>query len=175
MSDFDDDFDPHNLPKDFQKRSFTEESFILRKKVSELITLLELGEVPRDLIEKLNDAVKVYVTSGEDFDSEFNLREELATQLRMVRAVRSSILNANGHVKEDTTVSEVKSVLDASMRLAQILSKANKEIVNIERLQAVEAAFLEVISSFDDDRQKEFVEVLEKRMKAQKALVNDKV
>ena len=158
-----------SIPKDFPIRDKSEEQLIVRRKVMELITLLELDEVPHDLLPSLADAVSV--VAPDNFDEEFDLREELSTQLKMVRAVRNSILNSAGQIREDTTVSEVKSVLDASMKLAQMLTKANKEIVNIERIQAVEAAFLETIADLDEARQKEFVAILEKRMKAQKALL----
>jgi len=163
------DFDPHNIPDNFEVRDKTEEVNVIRNKTLEMITLVSLGEVPMDLMLLLSDEISIHAPVN--LDEEFNLRDEMATQLQMVRAVRSSILNAQGGVRETTTVGEVKSVLDASMKLSQMLTKANKEIINIERIQAVEAAFLEVVSGFKEDEQKEFVEVLERRMKAQKALV----
>jgi len=162
-------FDPNIVSKDFRIRDKAKESQELRNSVSELVTLLDLGGVPNDIIKLLSTALDRH--SEIDFDEDFNVREELVTQMKLVRAIRNSLLESNGRLKEDTTVSEVKSVLDASIRLSEMLNKVNKDLINHERLQAVEAAFMETISGFDKEIQLECVKNLEKRLKEQKALV----
>jgi hypothetical protein len=89
-----------------------------------------------------------------------------------VQAVRGSILTSNNQIARDTTVTEVKAVLDASMRLTTLLTKSNKEIINMDRIKAVEAAFLEVISGMDTEVQKSYVDTLESRMKLMKELTH---
>ncbi len=163
-----DDFDPNSIPDDFEFRQERSGHLVVHHKVDELVTLIELGEVPKDALNRLSQALSPYVQP--EYDEDFNVRDELIIQMKMVKAVRMSILDSSGKLKRETTVTEVKSVLDASMRLSDMLNKVNRDLINQERLQAVEAAFMDVVGEFEQDRQLEFVKVLERRMKAQKAL-----
>ena len=151
------EFDPSKLPDTFHVRDRQSEFMLTHSKVDSIVSLLELNEVPEDAVTRLIHALTPYQETN--FDEDYSLRSELVIQMQLVKSVRMSILDGAGRVKKDTTVQEVKSVLDSSMKLADMLNKVNKDLVNHERLQAVEAAFMDVV-----------VQILERRMKAQKAL-----
>lgn len=161
-------FNPNSVPSNFLQRDKLSELNLLRHQVSEMATLIDIGDMPADLLNILSNALEPHREI--DFDEEFNVRDELVTQMKLVRSIRISLLKPGGALKDDTTVTEVKSVLDASMRLSDMLNKVNKDLVNQERIRAVEAAFMDVIGDMDKAVQIAYVESLEKRMKAQKAL-----
>ena len=160
--------DPNEIPQEFAVRNFEAEQTVIRRKVAEVVSLIELGEVDSKSIARVVSVVEKY--QDIDFDEEYDMRDELHTMMKMVRAVRESILTHDHQIASSTTVTEVKSVLDASMRLVQLLTKSNKEIINMDRIRAVEAAFLEVISEMPTEQQKRYVDHLEHRMKLMKEL-----
>lgn len=139
-----------------------------RLKVYEVMTLLETGDIDEDTLRNLILCVDNHRPFS--MDDAFNIKEELQTQMQIVRSVRSTILSPSGQLNKNTTVSEVKAVMDSSMRLTTAIQAAQKEITNMERIQAVEAAFLEVIAEFPEEQQKLYVQRLEHRMKLQKEL-----
>lgn len=162
---------PPEIPSEFTRRDFTSEKALVRHKVGEVITLIELGEVDSGTLEQLGVVVDNH--RKVIFDEEYDMRDELHTMMQMVQAVRSSILTSDNRIARDTTVQEVKAVLDASMRLTQLLNKSNKEIINMDRIRAIEAAFLEVIGDLPEDKQKQYVDNLEHRMKLSKELTKE--
>ena len=138
------------------------------EKVFDVITLLDMGEIAPDTLKMLQFAVDN--TREIDFGEDYDLREELVVQMRLVQAVRTSILDSRGRIRDDTTVTEVKSVLDASRSLADMLNKVNKDLVNQERIQAVEASFMTTIEGMPKQQQIIYIEELERRMKIQEVL-----
>lgn len=152
----------------FVHRDKAREAYDVRIKVYEVITLLEIGEVDAPTIELLAGAVDS--VREVSFDENFDVREELKTQMRLVQAARAAVLTAGGKIADGTTVQEVKSVLDSSMRLIGLLSKTNKEMITMERIQAVEASFLEAVTELPMEQQKKFVDTLERRMRVQAEL-----
>jgi len=141
---------------------------LIQYKVGEVMTLIELGEVDSAMLERLGMVVDNH--RKVNFDEDYDVRDELHVMMQMVQAVRSSVLTSDNRIARDTTVVEIKAILDTSMRLTALLSKSNKEIINMDRIKAVEAAFLSVINDLPTEIQKEYVENLEHRMKLMKEL-----
>ena len=160
--------DDYGIPRDFNTRNFSNDQALTRHKVSEMITLIDLGEVDSKSIEQLTNVCNKY--KNVDFDEEFDVRDELSTMMKMVHAVRSSIMTPDNQIARDTSISEVKAVIDASVRLATLLTKSNKELINMDRIKAVESSFLQVIGGMPTEVQKQYVENLENRMKLLKEL-----
>lgn len=165
---FEEVFDPNNVPTEFSYRDSHEELTQLRNDVHRVCAALDSGDMAEGLVEVLNHSLSPYQEVS--FDEAFNIRDELITQMKMVKAVRKELLDPNGSIKKGTTTSEVKSILDASMRLANQLNVVNKDLINQERMQAVESAFMDVLNTFPQALQLEYVGHLEKRMKALKEL-----
>lgn len=161
-------FDPNEIPDNFQPRYGSAEAVGLHSQVDNIISLLDIDGLPYDARTRLLYALEPYreVTLDEDF----NVKEELVMMMTMVKSVRNSILNPNGQLKRETTVPEVKSVLDASMKLSDMINKVNKDLINQERIQAVEASFMDVVNEFPKDQQLQYIKMLERRMKVQKTL-----
>ena len=160
----------NSISPNFAKRAIDKSINLTTHKVNEVMTLIDLGEVNQTSIDNLAHLLDGHRTI--DFDEEYDVRDELHVMMRMVQAVRASVLTSDNRITQDTTVTEVKAVLDASMRLTQLLTKSNKEIINMDRIRAVEACFLEVIGDMPTEKQKEYVDILEKRMKLAKELAN---
>lgn len=161
-------FDPNTVPKDFATRDKTQEILDLRQKIGHLCTMIEINEVPKSLIDMLLHSLSPY--QALEFDEDFNIRDELVIMMKMVKAVRNEVIDPAGRVKEGTTIQEVKSVLDSSLKLSSELNKVNKDLINQERMQAVEASFMEVVATFPKENQIEYIALLERRMKTKKEL-----
>ena len=165
------EFDPNAIPNSFQKRDVRSEAMELHGQVDHIISLLDIDGLPHDALNRLLNALEPYrqVKLDEDFD----VKEELVMMMALVKSVRGSILQSNGQLKRETSVTEVKSVLDASMKLSDMINKVNKDLITQERIQCVEASFMDVVTEFPQAQQLAYIKSLERRMQVQKSLVKN--
>lgn len=161
--------DPTKLPTDFVPRNKSEELLRIRAKVDEVKSLINFGDVTDSGMRALREAIERKLPA--EFDEDFDMRNELQMQMQLVKSVRSHILNEEGSIKSTASVSEVKSVIDASMKLADALNKLNKDLINQERIQAIEASFMQIAQeTMTEEDQKRMLELLERKLKAQAVL-----
>ncbi|HCE1582935.1 TPA: hypothetical protein NGR52_004176 [Vibrio parahaemolyticus] len=119
-----------------------------------------IAEIPenyqRVLYEKLPDAITVQ----EEIDETFSIREELSTQMTLVRGLRKSIFDSKGNLRPDYDLDDAKQVLTASKDLIKVIQGSQKELVNQERIQAIELAFTDAIMEFPEDKREFYLEKL---------------
>ncbi|ELA6946681.1 hypothetical protein RBG11_004284 [Vibrio parahaemolyticus] len=119
-----------------------------------------IEEIPenyqRVLYEKLPDAITVQ----EEIDETFSIREELSTQMTLVRGLRKNIFDSKGNLRPDYDLDDAKQVLTASKDLIKVIQGSQKELVNQERIQAIELAFTDAIMEFPEDKREFYLEKL---------------
>lgn len=95
---------------------------------------------------------------GDDFDHDFDLKEEINAQLRMLRTMRSRA------ERENISTRELKETLTASSSLITMLIKEQEKVVNIDRLRTVERAVVEAIKEQSHEVQEAFLSFLEGKL-----------
>lgn len=95
---------------------------------------------------------------GDDFDHDFDLKEEINAQLRMLRTMRSRA------ERENISTRELKETLTASSSLITMLIKEQEKVVNIDRLRTVERAVVEAIKDQPHEVQEAFLSFLEGKL-----------
>lgn len=160
---------PGQIGTSFQKRDKLPPQIAARIKAYEVITLIGLGEIDSETMNNLAIAVDNSREVNIE-DEDFSVRDELIIQMKIVKAVRSTILSPSGQLNKNTTINEVKSIMSSSMALLKEIKEANKDLLSMDRIKAMETSFLETVQRFPEPEQKEFVNLLERRMKAQEAL-----
>jgi hypothetical protein len=83
------------------------------------------------------------------FGSEFDLLEEIQTQINAVQILRDRVIQ-DGELAEGVSVRDAKEALSAATSLITTLNKVYQEIVNANRLRQVELATVEVIKEFPE-------------------------
>jgi len=121
-----------------------------------------INEIPerylRVLFEKLPD--EVVKQENETVDERFSIREELSTQMALVKGLRTTIFDSRGNLRPDYDLDDAKQVLTASKDLIKIIQTSQKELVNQERIQAIELAFTDAIMEFPEAEREVYLEKL---------------
>lgn len=94
----------------------------------------------------------------EDFDHEFDLKEEINGQLRMLRTMRSRA------ERETLSTREMKETLTAASSLISMLIKEQEKVLNIDRLRTIERAVVEAVKTLPTDAQEAFLTFLEDKL-----------
>lgn len=116
-----------------------------KQAVLKVVGLLSENKLSEAHINALVDALPIDAFDN-DYDEKFNLREELNCQIQVVRGLRKEIFSKNGSLKEGHGVDDATRVLNASRDLLKLLQTQHEELVNYERIQAIETSFLDVIA-----------------------------
>lgn len=96
-----------------------------------------------------------------EYGADFDLTSEINQQIRLVRAMRSKVLGENGHLKNEIPVREARETITSSNAMIQQLMKHHKDVMNMERMRAVETATIEAVKTLPDEQQAEFFGRLE--------------
>ena len=116
----------------------------------------------KDQINLLVNAIEPYLDDEEiDYGAGFDIKEEINSQIRLVRTVRKSVLNENGGIKNEATTRDLKEVIAAGTTLTNMLMKSHETILNADRQRAMEAALKAAIETLDTDTQGIFFGTLE--------------
>jgi len=103
--------------------------------------------------------------TGQLYGANFDLTEELNTQLRTVRAMRRYILTEDDSIRDNMTTKDVTELTRASTNLTNLLMKYHKEVINMDRMRAVEEAVMSVIMTWPDVAERErFISAMEKSL-----------
>jgi len=99
------------------------------------------------------------VLNPEDFriDSTVDILEEVKAQMQMVRMMRTQILNQG----INASAKELQSLVATSTSLFGMLTKYSVDIINQDRIKAIEAAVLEVVKDWAKEAQDKFFAKLE--------------
>lgn len=99
-------------------------------------------------------------------DSDFDIKEELGQQMNMVSSMRLAVLNPGGRgLRQGVSISDAKAVMEACRQFGETIRKNMERVNNIGRVQALEAAILESLSSYGEDFKREFVKNLESSLR----------
>ncbi len=99
-------------------------------------------------------------------DTDFDIKEELGQQMSMVASMRLAVLNPGGRgLREGVSIGDAKAVMESCRAFSETIRKNMERFNNISRVQALEAAVLETISSYQEDFKREFLKNLEESLK----------
>lgn len=135
--------------------------------VEDMIAVLRQDMVPGHLQERLfksfNEGVKRSLIAQES-GMDASVLTTFKNQLNLVDAVLSRTFNEDGTVKGEELAMSPKDVLNISLKVSQMMVKELPKVYNMDRIQRMEAAVLEVIQEhLDRNQQDAFIAALEKR------------
>lgn len=143
----------------------------IESKITELDHAVELIEqafedkkITQEQTEKLADLIPPELFNVESIGTDFDMRAELAMQQRMIHALRQTVMTGTGKLKKDVSIAEAKSVLDSCRNFGEMIRKNMESVVNLERIQALEAAVLATVNGYPEDFKREYLANLEKQL-----------
>lgn len=117
-------------------------------------------------LQTLVDLLPPEILQADALNTDFDMMEELGAQRNLVNALRLQVMNPSGRgIRSGISVSEAKSVLDACRNFGEVIRKNMESVVNLRRVQALEAAIMETVSDHGEEFKREFVAELEKQCK----------
>lgn len=117
-------------------------------------------------LQTLVDLLPPEILQVDSINTDFDMMEELGLQRNLVNALRLQVMNPSGRgIRSGISVSEAKSVLDACRNFGEVIRKNMESVVNLRRVQALEAAVMEVVSGHGEEFKRDFVAELEKQCK----------
>ena len=109
-----------------------------------------------------SDEEEEHVVYGAGFD----LASEVEQQILAVRAARDHVMTRDGRLKSGFSSRDAKDLVTAGSTLLQSLMKHHAEIMNIERMRALEQAVIETLKKADPEIAKSVISKLEERLQA---------
>jgi len=128
-----------------------------------VVDAIKRDAIPNYELVKILDVLPVQ-ESTQEFDAEFDLAEEISGQLRTLKTIKNSIFSTDGRIKEGSSVKEAKDFMASSSQLLQMLQKAKAELINIDRMQAIEEATIETLRDLDENIIEEFGRILKEKL-----------
>lgn len=119
-----------------------------------------IDDIPINYLQAIYEKLPEELIETENFDEKFSLREELNIQMTLVRGLRKAIFNAKGEIRQGYDLDDAKQVLTASKDLVRILQTSQRELVNQDRMQAIELAFTDTIMELPQELRESYVEKL---------------
>jgi len=101
---------------------------------------------------------------GQVFDADFSMAEEVTMQLTVLKAVRDKVISHEGKLVSGQTVKDAKDLIQSSASLLQLLQKLRNEIINSDRLKAVEDAVITTLKGKDEEVLLEFMDNLRENL-----------
>lgn len=128
-----------------------------------VVTAIKDELIPSYELRKILDVLPAQ-ESVQGFDANFDMGKEITNQLQALQAVRNKIFSSDGRIKEGQTVKDAKDFMASSASLLQLLQKSKSELINLERLQAIEEAVIDALKELGDDATELFLKKLEERL-----------
>jgi len=111
-----------------------------------------MGLVPRD------DAEVAY---GANYD----ITIEIQGLIDSVRAMRNSVMDDRGRMREGITPREMKEVVTSTTSLMNLLMKSHEKLMSFERARALEQATVDILRDLGGEEiVSQFVEMMEARL-----------
>lgn len=135
--------------------------------LSTLDTEVEMIAVNKHLLRK--DQVSLLLAAVEHlidrdevgYGADFDIKDEINSQIQMVRAMRRSVLGEDGKIKTDVATRDLKEVMAAGTTLTNLLMKSHEQILNADRQRAMETALKKAVETLDKPAQDRFFDTLE--------------
>jgi len=115
-----------------------------------VVQAIKRDAIPEYELVKILDVLPIQADTQE-FDSEFDLSQELTNQLKALQSIRDRIFSSDGRIKEGSSVKEAKDFMSSSGSLLQMLQKSRSELINIDRMQAIEEATIDTMRELGED------------------------
>ena len=136
--------------------------------VDAMIDTLDVGFTDQlfteEQIDRIVNTIPAEFLAVDDVGADFDLLKEVALQVKMVNALRNRIMTGGG-LKKDVSIAEAKSVLDSCRQTNEVVRKNMESLVNLNRIQALEAAVIQTVrSELNEVQIAEFLVSLEKNL-----------
>lgn len=168
MSDFEDDDFLTGNDADSILNALGQQKADSETDVMALIDKLEVAFQRETITPEEVDALTQIIPSEyfkmDEVGTDFDMKNELGMQLRMVNALRSKVITGTGQLKKEVSISEAKSVLDSCRQTGEVIRKNMESVVNLNRIQALEAAVLATVNGHPEEFKREFLASLEKQL-----------
>ena len=126
-----------------------------------------LSSGQRALLLKMLGGVPATVAGGssgaEEYGANFDLREEVAQQIRVVRALRDKVA-PGGVIDSAASTGDMKEVVSSSATLLTLLMKTHSEIMTMDRLRNLEKSVIEVLLEESPEIRDRVMSKLEERL-----------
>lgn len=99
-----------------------------------------------------------------EYGAAFSLADEVNAQIRMVRALRATILDEDGAIIQGSSARDAKEVISSSSTLLTSLMKFHEKIINQDRMRLIEQATIEAIKTLPDEQQEKFFSYLSEKL-----------
>lgn len=116
----------------------------------------------KDQLDILGRCLDLYRAPEEvNYGADFDIREEINSQIGLVRMMRRNITTETGRLKTDTATRDIKEVIAAGTTLTTLLMKSHEQILNADRQRAIERAMNDAVKTLDKEAQDVFFNKLE--------------
>lgn len=138
-------------------------SLVIQSALNKVLT----GQQLADLSTALQNAYpKVFCNSNTPIDdpgygADFDIASEINDQIRVVRALRSTIVDEDGSLKDGIAPREAKEMISAGSTMLASLMKFHEKVINQDRMRAVETATIDTIKTLPEQQQDDFFAALE--------------
>ena len=100
------------------------------------------------------------------YGASFDLAAEVEQQILAVRAARDHVMTKDGRLRSGFSSRDAKDLVTAGSTLLQSLMKHHADIMNMERMRALEQTVIETLNEEDPEFRKRVVSRLEERLQA---------
>ena len=81
----------------------------------------------------------------------FDIIDEVQQQIVAVRAIRNELIDKQGRIREGFSPREANTAFSAGNSLLQLLTKYQKDLINMGRLRKLESAVIDVLREEDPE------------------------
>ena len=100
------------------------------------------------------------------YGADFDLADEVNEQIKAVRALRQTIMDDSGTIREGVQARDVKEMVSSSNTLLGSLMRFHDKIINQDRMRLVEKATIEAVKTLPEEQQEIFFDTLQKGLDA---------
>ncbi len=134
----------------------------LAKAFEEVLLAIQSGTAPDHLTKEL--AIVLPSDVLDDYDETFDMKREIGIQMNMIKGLRHSVFKPNGRLEPGVEFKDAKYVLESSNKMISVLMNHQKQLINVERMQAVEASVIDVLDTMPPEHKSLFLEKLKEKL-----------
>lgn len=119
------------------------------------------------LIKKLHDAEIIPPADSADIEygANYDITIEVEGLIQSVRAMRNTVMDEQGRVREGITPREMKEMITATTALMNLLMKSHEKLMTFDRQRALEQSTVDVLRELGGEEiVSTFVELMEERL-----------
>ena len=132
--------------------------------LQDAITTLALHH--RLLTDEQVQTIRSLLPDTEEFDSEFDVKDEVTQQIRVIRALRASLMTPGGKLRSDISAKDMKEIIGPSTTLLNTLMKYQEKIISHDRQMAMERAVVEAMEGMSEEVKERFFSKLDELLES---------